>query len=62
MFKKLATELKLKEKLLEYKYTIQIVTFNIRTLNKIGQLPELTQSTIDHDIDIICIQKTQVHS
>ena len=35
--------------------TIQIVTFNVRTLNRIGQLPELTASAIDHNIDIICI-------
>ena len=34
-----------------------IATFNVRTLNKIGQLPELTASTIDHSIDIICIQE-----
>ena len=29
------------KKLLKCKQTIQIVTFNVRTLNKIGQLPEL---------------------
>ena len=32
-------------------------TFNVRTLNRIGQLPELTASAIDHKIDIICIQE-----
>ena len=37
--------------------TIQIATFNVRTLNKIGQLPELIASAIDHNIDIICIQE-----
>ena len=36
---------------------IQLVTFNVRTLNRIGQLPELTASAIDHNIDIICIQE-----
>ena len=36
--------------------TIQIVIFNVRTLNKIGQLPELTASAIEYNIDIICIQ------
>ena len=33
------------------------MTFNIRTLNKRGQLPELTALAIDHNIDIICIQE-----
>ena len=41
MFEKLATEIKLKQKLLKYKRTIQIATFNV----------------IDHNIDIICIQE-----
>ena len=57
VFKKSATELKLKQKLLECKRTIQIVTFNVRTLNRIRQLSELTASAIDHNIDIICIQE-----
>ena len=55
VFEKLATELK--QKLLKCKQIIQIVTFNVRTLNKIGQLPELTASAIDHNIDMICIQE-----
>ena len=33
------------------------MTLNIRTLNKIGQLPELRASAIDHTIDIICVQE-----
>ena len=33
---------------------MQIVTFNVRTLNRIGQPPELTTSAINHNIDIIC--------
>ena len=55
VFKKTATELKHKErqKLLKCKSTIQIVAFNIRTLKRIGQLPDLTAAVIDHDIDII---------
>ena len=57
VFKKLATELKLKQKLRKYKSKIQIASFNVRTLNWIGQLPELTTSAIDHNIDIICIQE-----
>ena len=33
------------------------MTFNVRTLNRIGQLPELTASAVKHKIDIICIQE-----
>ena len=56
VFEKSATELK-QQKLLKCKQTIQIATFNVRTLNRIGQLPELTASAIEHKIDIICIQE-----
>ena len=56
VFEKSATELK-HQKLLKCKQTIQIATFNVRTLNRIGQLPELTASALEHKIDIICIQK-----
>ena len=51
--KKSATELK--QKLLKCKQTIQIATFNVKTLNRIGQLSELTAS--EHKIDIICKQE-----
>ena len=54
VFEKSAT--KLKQKLLKCKQTIQIGTFNVRTLNRIGQLPEVTASAVEHKIDIICIQ------
>ena len=37
--------------------TIQIETFNVRTFNRIGQLPELTASTVEHKSDIVCIQE-----
>ena len=57
VFEKSATELKLKQKLLKYKQTIQIATFNVRTLNRIGQPPELIASAVEHKIDIICIQE-----
>ena len=57
VFEKLATVLKLKQKLLTYKSTIQLATFNVRTLNRIGQLPELAAFAIDHNKDIICIQE-----
>ena len=55
VFEKSATELKLKEKLLKCKRTIQIATFNVRILNRIGKLLDLTASAIDHNINIICI-------
>ena len=55
VFEKSATEFN--QKLLKCKQTIQITTFNIRTLYRLGQLPELTASAIDHNIDLICIQK-----
>ena len=53
---KSATELK-QSKLLKCKQTLQIATFNVRTLNRIGQLPELIASAEEHKIDIICIQE-----
>ena len=56
VFEKSATELK-QQKLIKCKQTIQIVIFNVRTLNKIGQLPELTASAVEHKIDIICMQE-----
>ena len=56
VFEKSATELR-QQKLLKCKQTIQIATFNIRTLNRIGQVPELTASALEHKIDIICIQE-----
>ena len=34
-----------------------MVTFNVRTLNRIGQLPELTASALDHNRDIKYIQE-----
>ena len=45
------------QKLLKYKQTIQIATFNVRTLNRIGQQPELAVSAAEHNIEIICIQE-----
>ena len=56
VFEKSATELK-QSKLLKCKQTLQIATFNVRTLNRIGQLPELITSAEEHKIDIICIQE-----
>ena len=56
MFEKSATELK-QQKLLKCKQTIQIATFNVRTFYRIGQLPELTLSVVEHKINIIYIQE-----
>ena len=56
VFEKSATELK-RSKLLKCKQTLQIATFNVRTLNRIGQLPELIALAEEHKIDIICIQE-----
>ena len=61
VFEKSATELKLKQKLLKYKRARQIATFNVRTLNKIGQLPELTASAVDHNKHNMQA-RTQIHS
>ena len=57
VFEKSATVFKLKQKLLKCKQTIQIATFNVRTLNRIGQQAELIASAVEHKIDIICLQK-----
>ena len=56
VFEKSATELK-QSKLLKFKQTLQIAKFNVRTLNRIGQLTELIASAEEHKIDIICIQE-----
>ena len=56
VFEKSASELK-QQKLLKCKQTIQIVTFNVRTLNRIDPQLELIVSAVEHKIDIICIQE-----
>ena len=55
--RKISYRAQTKKNLLKCKQTIQIVTFNVRTLNRISQLPELTASAVEHNIDIICIQE-----
>ena len=35
---------------------MKITTIKVKTLNRIGQLPELTALVIFHNLDIICIQ------
>ena len=57
VFEKSATELKHKQKFLKCKSIIHIATFNVRTLNRIDQLPELRGSALEHNIDIVCIQE-----
>ena len=59
VFEKSATELK-QSKLLKCKQTLQIATFNVRTLNRIGQLPELIASAEEHKIDMHT--RTQIHA
>ena len=56
VIEKSATEFK-QQKVLKCKQTIQIATFNVRTLNRIGQLPELTPSAVEHKVNIICMQE-----
>ena len=41
---------------------MNIATFNIGTLNIINQLPELTASTAEHNIDIICLQELRFYN
>ena len=43
------------------KSTIQIATFNVGTLNRIGQQSELTASVVGHNIDIVCVQEHKYH-
>ena len=57
MFEKSATEFRHKQKQFKCKSIIQIVTFNVRTFDRIGELPELTASAIDHSIDIVYVQE-----
>ena len=61
VFKKSAAELKPKQKLLKCKSTVHIATLNMRILNKIGQLAELTVSAAEYNIDILCIQEHRYH-
>ena len=56
VFEKSATELK-QQKLLKSKQTIKIAIFNVRTLNRIGQLLEQTALVVEHNIGMICIQE-----
>ena len=37
--------------------TQQTKPIKVRSLNRIGQLPERTASAIDHNIDITCVQE-----
>ena len=51
-FEKSAKELNIKQKLLKCKIAIQIATFNVRTLKRVGQQPELIDSAKDHNVYI----------
>ena len=51
-----------KPKFLKSSKNIHISTFNIRTFNKSDcESSELVASTIEHDIDIICIQEHRLY-
>ena len=58
VFEKSAAELKLKQKLLKCKSTIEITIMNVRILNKLDQLSELTATAIDHNIDKYAYKNT----
>ena len=57
MFEKLATELKPERKLPWCKNIVHIVTFNVTTLNRLNQLPDLPVSVAGHNIIIKYIQE-----
>ena len=42
---------------LQMKNTFHIAIFNVRTWDRISQLPELASSAAEHNIDIECIQE-----
>ena len=42
-------------------FDLNIVTLNTRTLDRIDQLPELTVSAAEHNIDTVCVQKYRYH-
>ena len=46
-----------KHNLLRCKNIVNIITFNVRTLNTINQLPELAASAVEHNIDIMYMQE-----
>ena len=39
------------------KNIVNIARFNMRTFNMINQLPKLTASAAEHNIDILCMQE-----
>ena len=55
--RKISFRAQTKQNWLKCKHTIQITTFNVRTLNRIRQLLELTALALDHNKDIIRIQE-----
>ena len=53
MFEKSTT--KPKHNLLRYINIVKIVTFEVRIVNTIHQIPELTTSAVKHNIDITMV-------
>ena len=62
MFEKSITELKHKQKFLKCKSIINIATFNVRTLNRIEHLSELSVSAQEHNIDIVYVQEHRYYN
>ena len=56
-----AAKLKHEQKLLKCKSSGHLPTLNVKTLNRIGQLPNPTASAAKHNIDIVCVQKHRYH-
>ena len=61
-FEKSASDFKLRQKVLICKSAIHIVTFKVRTINKIVQLLEQRTSVVEHNIDMIYGEKTLIPS
>lgn len=59
-FEKYATE-RNKIRLLKCKNPFKISTFNVRTLQPINQMAELTATAINNQIDIICVQEHRLY-
>ena len=50
----------LKINFLRCKNIVNIVTFNVRTINIINQLLEFTASAAEHNTDIICVKRRYI--
>ena len=55
------TELKHRQNLLKCKSIINVAIFKVGTLKRIGEVPELTASAVEHNINIVCLQELSYH-